>query len=476
MGLWNFACTVLLLSASVSSFAVSYERIPLPESFSNSFVSDAADILSADNERRLDADLVSYYEATGNQIAVVTTEDTRGSASPKNFATDLFKRLELGEADVDNGLLILLSTGDRRVEFETGYGLEGYLPDVTLHRIQQARMIPSFKAGDYEQGLLDGTYATIKALDEAVIRDASPVLNPASPNHVTTEGFDSLTNSVDAVIRDNPKSFNSPDFLRKLLLGNTLLFILYLLASCLRGRQSKYSSKNPLAPTLTLNAINLKSQALINSSSTKKTHCVYCKADVLKSDEVTDIALKDLHFSVFDRKMSTSGSGCIRIYKCNGCDFINKTYDTFRPLLNCKSCLSKSVYFMHDDSHSTKNHLNVYRDHLHSHRTEALQSVKFDTVLPFWSDKATTHLTIYCCFICNATTQSISDMVIPHLPKKPPIGKLPDSDHVVRSPKTKPALKPTKVSKRPSIPKKTRSVSNRKRGGDSGGGGAGSSW
>ena len=174
-----FATT--LLFASMSALAVAPSDIREPESYGNLFVSDTADIISSTSEKELDEALSQYHQATGIQVAVVTTTDTSGSASPRTFANKVFESFELGDPELDNGLLMLLSVDDRRIEFETGYGLEGLLPDVTQYRILQKFMIPLFKQGDYEQGLLDGTYATLLELDEATKKEAAYQKAQTSP-------------------------------------------------------------------------------------------------------------------------------------------------------------------------------------------------------------------------------------------------------------------------------------------------------
>lgn len=76
----------------------------------------------------------------------------------KSFAFSLFNKWGIGDKDSDNGLLILLITDldDREIVFETGYGIEGFLPDALCKRIQVKKMIPLMKELDYGGGLLAG--------------------------------------------------------------------------------------------------------------------------------------------------------------------------------------------------------------------------------------------------------------------------------------------------------------------------------
>ena len=76
-------------------------------------------------------------------------------------AVKLFELWGIGKKNKDNGLLLLWSTGDRRVRIEVGYGLEGALPDGKVGAILDTYVIPKFKAGDFDQGLIDGVDAVV---------------------------------------------------------------------------------------------------------------------------------------------------------------------------------------------------------------------------------------------------------------------------------------------------------------------------
>ena len=95
---------------------------------------------------------------------MVTVRDTASEASPKDFATALFNHWGIGKAEADNGVLWLHSVGDRRVEIETGYGVEGILPDARVGRIIDDVVIPDFRRDDFDGGTLAGVEALIAVL------------------------------------------------------------------------------------------------------------------------------------------------------------------------------------------------------------------------------------------------------------------------------------------------------------------------
>ena len=118
------------------------------------FVSNPDGILSAETVNTLDQMLFSLQEANTSEVAVVALQSI-GDNDIDDFATDLFTRWGIGKQN-DNGLLVLLVLDQRRITFRTGYGIEGILPDAICKRIQTQYVIPQFKQGDYDKGILDG--------------------------------------------------------------------------------------------------------------------------------------------------------------------------------------------------------------------------------------------------------------------------------------------------------------------------------
>ncbi len=151
---------MLPLLASVA-LATSIDQVPNPRA-RGGWVTDQAGILDEGAEARLDARIEALHADLGVEIAVVTVETVEGT--PKEFATGLFARWQIGDRETNNGLLVLLVAGARRLEMETGYGLEPVLPDGWLGTMQQQVMVPHFKQGDYAAGLERGLESVDKKL------------------------------------------------------------------------------------------------------------------------------------------------------------------------------------------------------------------------------------------------------------------------------------------------------------------------
>ena len=127
-------------------------------------VVDTADMLSAEVEAVLTERLAAHEDSTGNQIAVLTIPSLRGEVL-EPYATEVFRTWGLGDAEANNGVLLLVARDDRKIRIEVGYGLEGAIPDVLAARIIRNEMTPRFRDGDAEGGTLAAVDALITAAE-----------------------------------------------------------------------------------------------------------------------------------------------------------------------------------------------------------------------------------------------------------------------------------------------------------------------
>lgn len=163
----------------LKSEALTVEEVPNPRQVYGGWVTDLAEILTDSTEAQLNQTIEQLEAKNGTEMAVVTVPETAPAASPKEFTTELFNYWGIGKKEQDNGVLFLISVGDRRVEIETGYGVEGILPDAKVGRIIDTKITPRFKQGDFDGGTLAGTKALVVALEG----DRSlPIIEKLSPN------------------------------------------------------------------------------------------------------------------------------------------------------------------------------------------------------------------------------------------------------------------------------------------------------
>jgi len=127
-------------------------------------VYDYVKLLSPQQKNSLEQKLIRYSDSTSTQIVVAIIKSTEGEDI--NFlGAQWGQKWGIGQADKDNGVLILLARGDRRIAINTGYGVEATLTDAMSRRIIQNVIIPHFKEDNYYGGLNDGADAIFQVLN-----------------------------------------------------------------------------------------------------------------------------------------------------------------------------------------------------------------------------------------------------------------------------------------------------------------------
>lgn len=150
------------LAAPTASFAGTVAIGDLRDPRPSAWVVDQAGVLDDAAEQSLNTSLTALHAEVGPEIAVVTVSDVSGT--PKAFATALFNTWKLGHDVRNDGVLVLLVVGQRRLEIETGDGMQAQLTAAWLSELQRTEMVPSFKRGDLGGGLVAGTAGLIARL------------------------------------------------------------------------------------------------------------------------------------------------------------------------------------------------------------------------------------------------------------------------------------------------------------------------
>lgn len=139
----------LFLAASLG-----YAGIPRPLGW----VSDYAGLFDRAGAERISSVITSIKASTGDEIAVVTQNSLDDFGTKEEMALAYLQKWGLGEKGKDNGLLILIlynpTSHLQDYRFETGYGLEGDLPDGLLGQIGREELVPRFRQGDFSGGVL----------------------------------------------------------------------------------------------------------------------------------------------------------------------------------------------------------------------------------------------------------------------------------------------------------------------------------
>ena len=144
------------------------------------YVSNPDGILSTSTVATIDNTLYNLEQKTGIQVLVVAITGIEGGDC-FDFAYRLGKEKGVGQKERNNGLVILLSTEERCIQFATGYGLEGILPDAICKRIQSRYMVQHFGRDDWDTGMLEGIRAVNSYLDgsmENIVSDEDEDMTP----------------------------------------------------------------------------------------------------------------------------------------------------------------------------------------------------------------------------------------------------------------------------------------------------------
>ncbi len=126
-------------------------------------VVDNAGILSPEAQQKLTAYLTEHEQQTGNQVVVVTLKDL-GGTDIADYGYQLGRAWGIGQKGKDNGALIIIAPNQRSTRIEVGYGLEGALTDAQSKLIIENGMLPHFRKGDYDGGVIEGTVDVLRTL------------------------------------------------------------------------------------------------------------------------------------------------------------------------------------------------------------------------------------------------------------------------------------------------------------------------
>ena len=126
-------------------------------------VVDQADILPEATEAELVQKLEALEQQSQRQLVVVTLSDLQGY-DIADYGYQLGREWGIGDAERNDGALLIVAPNERQVRIEVGYGLEGYLTDALSSVIINNAIVPRFRDGDYPGGIVAGTDAIIEQL------------------------------------------------------------------------------------------------------------------------------------------------------------------------------------------------------------------------------------------------------------------------------------------------------------------------
>ena len=126
-------------------------------------VVDDAELLSPAAEARLTQELATLEAQTGHQLVVATLPDLQGYEI-EDYGYQLLRTWGIGRKEQDDGVILIVAPNQKKVRIEVGYGLEPVLTDALASLIIQRAILPAFKAGNMEQGVVDGAEAIARQI------------------------------------------------------------------------------------------------------------------------------------------------------------------------------------------------------------------------------------------------------------------------------------------------------------------------
>jgi uncharacterized protein len=169
---WPLLLVLLLL---LPAGLVSAQAVP-PRPNPPRLVNDLANLMQPGEADALERKLVAYNDSTSSQIAVVTVPSLDGDEIA-NYAQRLYESWGIGRKGKNNGILVLVAQQERVARIQTGYGLEGAVPDAIAKRIISNTLVPAFRQNQYYAGLdraTDQLSALAKGEYKADPADARP--------------------------------------------------------------------------------------------------------------------------------------------------------------------------------------------------------------------------------------------------------------------------------------------------------------
>ncbi len=127
-------------------------------------VVDTTGTLSAEDKQALQQQALDLQQRKGSQLQILMVAST----SPEDiadYAQRVYQQWKIGREKVNDGVLIVVAKDDHRARIQTGYGLEGAIPDAIAWRVIQEYMVPKFRQNDFAGGIKDASAQIVKLID-----------------------------------------------------------------------------------------------------------------------------------------------------------------------------------------------------------------------------------------------------------------------------------------------------------------------
>lgn len=174
---WRLRIFLAIFFGWISLFSAKAQPV-IPE-HAGIWVHDEAGVLTPAVRTRLESILKAERDSTSNQIAVLIVSSLQGEPL-EDYSLKVAETWGIGKKFKDNGVLLLIAVQEKQVRIEVGLGLEGTLTDAMSRRITRNEIVPAFRQGNYDAGVLSGVTAIIQVIKGEYVNDEAPVQRRSS--------------------------------------------------------------------------------------------------------------------------------------------------------------------------------------------------------------------------------------------------------------------------------------------------------
>jgi uncharacterized protein len=178
--IWLFLLSLLVLFLAAPIHAQEFPKL-------SGRVVDAANLLPPNEEAALTQKLAALEQASTRQLVVVTIPDLQGYPI-EEYGYRLGRAWGIGQAEANNGAIMIVAPNERKVRVEVGYGLEPILTDALSSIIIQTQILPAFRDGNYPAGIMAGADAIIAQLQAPPELAEQRVMEAAAQQRESEEG------------------------------------------------------------------------------------------------------------------------------------------------------------------------------------------------------------------------------------------------------------------------------------------------
>lgn len=155
----KFLCIAVALLLTICLCGCTNEE-KYPDPTKEFYVNDFAGVMKEEDKTAFLSKAIALNKATTAQVVIVTVDDLGGD-EPAEYAVEIGRKWGVGDAQSDNGVVILLSKNDRKIYIGVGYGLEGAIPDLKADRIIEVYGLEALRNNDFSTGLVSIANAVV---------------------------------------------------------------------------------------------------------------------------------------------------------------------------------------------------------------------------------------------------------------------------------------------------------------------------